>query len=325
MTVLMNRSLILATLLLTSLLFSCKHSYRISVKEPAVIRLPDDVKVIGVINNVNEENSPEKVIASMLGAEQLNGNVTAAERAIDGVLRALSDSQNMRGEIIEMDSTYIVDGKMNWSLLDSIATARGIDGFIELTELRTISPVGGTVLANAAGQTSNRLSGTLFINVHVVSTGENHQRYSVNKTYDIPISGSTSIVDILNDVQRKREYYRALGFQLGYRAGELVYPNWVWVGRKYYTRGTPAVKRAKNMLREGNWDIAERQLLIDEDYKKEGKRGRVLFNLALVKEAQGEIDLAILYAERAAFECGNKEANAYLVKLRNRKRQMEAL
>jgi hypothetical protein len=163
------------------------------------------------------------------------------------------------------------------------------------------------------------------MNVHVVATGENHERFSVVRSYNIPISGSTNIIDILNDIQRKREYYRALGFQLGYRAGSLIYPNWVWVSRKYFTRGTPAVKRARHMLREGNWDIAERTLLQDEEYPKLGKRGRVLFNLALAKEGQGELDDAILFAERAAMECGNRHANEYLVQLRNRKWQMEQL
>lgn len=320
------RTLTLLSFVLLAITFqSCKHSYRISVKEPAVIKIPQEAKVIGVINNVNQENSPEKVIASMLGSEQLNGNVVAAERAVDGVLRALSNSRDLRGEIVEMDSAYLSNGELNWDILDSLAAERGIDGFIELSELRTVSPVGGTVLANATGQQNNRLTGTLFMNMHVVSTGENHQRFSVNRTYNIPISGSTNIIDILNDVQRKREYYRALGFQLGFRAGELIYPNWVWVGRTYYTRGTPAVKASKDMLRNGNWDIAEKRLLMDEEFANVKKRGRVLFNLALVNEAQGEIDLAIQYAERAALECDNKEANEYLVKLRLRKRQLEEL
>lgn len=321
----MNRILLLSVAFLSMFMISCKHSYRISVKEPAVIRLPEETKVIGIINNVTEENSPEKIIASLMGAQQLNGNVTASERAVEGVLRALSDSQDIRGEIIKMDSSYYTNGVIDWTIMDSIAREQGIDGFIELSELRTVSPVGGTVLASATGQTNNRLTGTLYMNVHEVATNKNHQRYSVSRTYNIPISGSTNIIDLLNDVQRKREYYRELGFQLGYRAGKLVYPNWVWVGRTYYTRGTPALKRAKNMLKQGNWDIAERQLLQDEDFSKLSKRGRVLFNLALVKEAQGEIDLAIAYAERAALECGNKDANSYLVQLRVRKRQMEEL
>lgn len=322
----MRNLLLLFVLGLFLTLFSCKNAYRITVKEPALIPLPAETKVIGVINNVTQENSPEKVITAILGSQSLNGNVVAAERAVDGVLRALTNSRDMRGEIFEIDSSHLdVNGDLDWEILDSIAKVRGIDGFVELSEIRTVSPIGGTVVANATGQTRNRLTGTIFMNVHVVATGENFERFSARESYNIPISGSTNIIDLLNDIQRKREYYRALGFELGFEAGQMIYPNWVWVGRKYYTRGTPAIKRARHMLREGNWDLAEQTLLQDEEYHKRGKRARVLFNLALAKEGQGELDLAIKFAERAAAESGSKLANEYLMILRNRKRQMEVI
>jgi hypothetical protein len=316
--------LVVSGLVLT--LFSCKNAYRITVKEPAAIPLPAETTVIGVINNVTTDNSPEKVITSILSSQSINGNVEASERAVDGVLRALSNSRDLRGEVFEIDSSHIdAEGNLNWTIIDSIAQDRGIHGFVELNEIRSVSPVGGTVLANASGQTRNRLNGSLIINVHEVASGKNHERFSVSHVYNIPISGSTNIIDILNDIQRKREYYRALGFQLGVKAGALIYPNWVWVNRKYFTRGTHAIKRAKHMLRQGNWKLAEQTLLQDEEYDKLSKRGRVLFNLALAKEGQGELDLAILYAERAAAECGNKLANEYLVTLRARKQKIELM
>src|SRR5690606_22671547 len=98
---------------------------------------------------------------------------------------------------------------------------------------------------------------------------------------------------------------------------------WVWVGRSYYTKGTSGLNRAKNMIRQGNWDIAEKQLLIDVDHPKEKIRGGVLYNLALVKEGQGFLDEAVIYAEKSALECGNKLANEYLVKLRERQRLLQ--
>lgn len=312
-----------ATLLI---LGSCKNSYRITVKEPAVIPLPSDTKVIGVINNVTDINSPEKPIAAILNSAELNGNVAAAERAVDGLLRALTNSRDIRGEIFEVDSSHFVaNGELDWAVLDSIAAERGIDGFVEMNELRTVSPVGGAIMVNATGQTRYRLTGTLFMNVHVVATGENFERFSASRSYNIPTSGSTNIINIMNDLQRRREFYRALGFELGFAVGSMIYPNWMWVGRKYYTRGTPAVRSARHMLRQGNWDLAERTLLNDEEYHKRNKRARVLFNLALANEGQGELDNAILYAERAAAEGGGKLANEYLQTLRNRKRQLELI
>ncbi len=322
----MRTLLLLAVSALFLALSSCKHSYRITVKEPAVIPLPSDTKVIGVINNVTDVNSPQKPLAAILNSAELNGNVAAAERAVDGVLRALTNSRDMRGEIFEIDSSHFdSSGNLDWAILDSIAAEQGIDGFVELNEIRTVSPIGGTILANATGQTRHRLTGTIFMNVHVVATGENFERNSATRSYNIPISGSTNIIDLMNDLQRRREFYRALGFELGFAVGSMIYPNWVWVGRKYYTRGTPAIKRAKHMLRQGNWDLAERTLLNDEEYHKRRKRARVLFNLALANEGQGELDNAILYAERAAAEGGGKLVNEYLMTLRNRRTQMEII
>lgn len=319
----MKMTLKIIFLLSLAVMTSCVASFRISVIEPAEIKVPETVRVIGVINNISNENSPEKVISTVLGAEQLNGNVVAGEQAVNGVLRSLGDYQGLSGMLIEYDSMRFEDGSLNWEYLDSMAVKDGIHGYIELSELKSVSPVGGTVLANAAGQSSNKLQGTLFTNVHVVESGEFFRGYSVRYTYNIPISGSTNILQILNDMQRKREYYSALGFQLGYKAAGLVYPHWVWVNRNYYKRGSRPLKNAAPMIKNGNWDIAERQLLVDVDNVKIKKRGRVLFNLALVKEGQGDLDAAIQYAERAALECGDKLANSYLVQLRQRKFIME--
>lgn len=77
------------------------------------------------------------------------------------------------------------------------------------------------------------------------------------------------------------------------------------------------------MIKQGNWDIAEKQLEYGLTSGNRKAQGRTYFNLALVKEGQGELDEAIKYAETAALEFGNKLANEYLVTLRDRKWQME--
>ncbi len=312
-------------LLVCVVLSSCKTRFRISVKEPAVVNIPDEVIHLGVVNNVTSENSPDKVIGQMLGSEQINGNVAAAERAMDGVLRALDNSNQLKGQTLDIhDSIRLEDGELNWFFIDSVCRTRNMQGLIELVEVRSVSPVGGTILANASGQRSAKLEGSLIVNYHIAQTHESFERWRVNHTYNVPLSGNLSVVDVLGDIQRKREYYRALGFQLGYKAGRLIYPNVVWVDRTFYNKGSKNLKRAKPMIYKGNWDIAEKQLLQDVEHPKDKVRGRTLYNLALIKEGQGEVDVAIEYAERAAL-AGDKLANEYLVKLRQRKRDIEQM
>jgi hypothetical protein len=306
-------------------LSSCKTSFRISVKEPAVINIPAETVQFGVVNSVTRANSPEQVIGTVLGGGSINGNVEAAARAVEGVFRGLNNSNNLSGKSIQTDSLRDASGAVNWEYLDSLGAQQGVQGFIEIVEIRTVAPIGGTIGANLEGQNSSRLDGTAFVNYYILKDHVIHERFAVHRSYRIPTSGSTSIIQVLGDMQRKREYYRALGFELGLRAGNLVYPNIVWVNRQYYTKGSRELKQAKPMIRQGNWDIAEKQLKYGLTSGNRKAQGRTYFNLALVKEGQGELTEAITYAETAALEFGNKEANEYLVLLRERQWQMDQL
>ena len=187
--------------------------------------------------------------------------------------------------------------------------------------METVTPVGGNILANATGQTEVRLDGSMYVNTYIIKDRLTIEQYRVSHTYHIPTSGTTSIISILNDAQRKSEYFKALGFQLGHKAAALLYPNWVWVNRTYYSKGSKNIKRAKPMIAKGNWDIAEEQLLMELTPKSEKVKRRVLYNLALVKEGQGFITEAIEYAKQAAL-LGDKMANDYLRTLQRRKAQL---
>jgi tetratricopeptide (TPR) repeat protein len=321
----MQKLLLIGLIALLSI--GCKTSFRITVKEPSVIDLPNDARSFGIVNAVNEENSPEQKIAgAVLGTEQINGNVEAAERAVEGALRALGKSNSLQGtKTPQIQNIYKADGSINWKMLDSIAEKEGFDGFIELSKMETQSPVGGTVLANATGQNNMRLDGSMYVNTYIIKDHIAIEQFKVFHRYNIPTSGSTSLINILNDSKRKTEYFKALGFQLGYEAAALLYPNWVWANRTFFNKGSRILRRAKPMIQEGNWDIAEEQLTMGLNAKSDRVRGRVLYNLALVNEGQGELDEAIKYAKESALVCGNKLANDYLRILKDRKQQMSIL
>jgi len=309
-------------LALTSIIASCKTSFRISVLEPAIARIPENVKSYGIVNHNMEENSPEKVVGAILTGEQLNSNNVASERALDGVMRALEESGNLSGEVmLNTEEFRSLNGELNWAYMDTLAKQRGVDAFIEFSEMRTTSPVASVIQTASTGSRNARIEGTLFINVYIANSHEKYERYFVRRFFNVPLSGAMTLTSVMNDVQRKRDSYRALGFQLGYSAGRLLYPNWVWVDRRYYNKGSENLRRAKPMIQQGNWDIAEKQLMRDIDNRSDKVRRRVLYNMALVKEGQGELSTAIDYAEKAALE-GDKMANDYLRALKRRRDQL---
>lgn len=308
-------SLILsATIILTS----CKTSFRISVRRPPAIQLDENVKTFLILNNVTEQNSPDKLLQQVLQGQQYNGNVIAAERSVQGIMRSLEDSRWYKGVALSPVKLRNADLSINWTRVDSVAASMGAEGIIEIESFDTQAPVGGTVLANATGQTRIPLRGSAYVNVYIAQSHLHLDRLDLHEVYNIPISGTVNPLNMINDVIRKREYYHHLGNSIGYRIGGLFYSNWVWVNRTFYNKGSRQLRMAKRLIRSGNWDLAEKQLAPAINSHKNKVAGRAKYNTALVLEGQGRLEEAIAMAERAAFENGTKLAYNYINVLKRR-------
>jgi tetratricopeptide (TPR) repeat protein len=299
------------------LLASCKTSFRISIVSPPAVQLNETTTRIVIINNVTHDNSPDKLILQALQGQPVNGNIAAAEQALIGLIRSFEDSRFLQG-IVMNPLAVRNQQEINWLRLDSICEANQAQAVLEIETFQSQAPVGGAVLANASGQRSSPLRGWGYFNFYIPATREHLYRLEVGEIYNMPISGNTNPLNLLNDMMRKRELYGHLGRSVGYSAGRLFYPHWIWVGRTYYNKGSAALRRAKRPIRHGNWNVAE-QILIHAIKSNNNKAsGRAKHNLALVYEGQGRIEEAIAMAERAAIENGTRLANNYINILRNR-------
>lgn len=311
-----SRSLALPFLLVI-FLTSCKSSFRISVVSPPSVLLSEQTNKIILVNNVSNDNSPDKLLLQVLQGQVLNGNVAAAEQCIIGLNRSLEDSRYLQSSTIN-PIVLRVGNEINWFRVDSLCEAQGAHAVIEIETFQSQAPVGGTIAANATGQTRSPLRGWGFFNFYVPATREYLHRLEVGEIYYMPVSGNTNPLAILNDAMRKREMYGHLGRSVGYRAGQMFYPHWIWVGRQYYNKGSAALRRSKRPIRFGNWNIAEQILLNEINSRSNKAAGRAKYNLALVYEGQGRLEEAILMAERAAFENGTRLAFDYINVLKRR-------
>ena len=115
---------------------SCKTSFRISVQEPAVVDIPTETKAFAIVNNVTRANSPEQAVGTVISGGSINGNVVAGERAVDGILRALDNSNNLSAVIYQSNQLRTPEGVINWVLMDmdnyicSLYWNIGLDFFI---------------------------------------------------------------------------------------------------------------------------------------------------------------------------------------------------
>jgi hypothetical protein len=305
----------LALLVLTS----CKTSFRITVREPAEIVMADSVQHILIVNNVNDKNSPDELLAKITqGVGQINGNISASEQCSFGISHAFNQTTTLKTKLANpVDLT--VGNTVFWDRVDSLCAANQTQAIIEITRIESRTSLGGTVLANAANLNQVPLNGWMTFHVYTAKSHLQVQNIRLQETYYMNLSGSTNPLFLLNDALRKREIFGKMGYNLGFRAGNMFFEHWQWVNRRYYNKGSASLRRAKKMIRFGNWDLAEKQLQASINSSKNKVAGRSKYNMALVYEGQGRLDDAIAMAERAALENGTKLAFEYIQILQRRK------
>lgn len=304
-------------IVLAGVMTSCMSSFRITVQKPTLIDLPQDVKKIVIIDNTSKSKSDfVAAIDGVLSGEQINGDKFAADLFPDGVMHSLRqgkfETERMTKQLPKNEY-----GRINSPSLDSIFTESNAQAVIVLNDFDSDAPIGGVVLGNVLGQTQSSITGRATFSVYC----QNKLRIEnllVTERFNIPTSGSLNPIAMIQDVANKRKWYGDLGRATGAIAGSYFYSPWIWVDRSYYNKGSKDLRRAKNMIRFGNWDIAEKKLTPLLDSPKEKVRARASYNLALVYEGQGRLKDAIAMAEKSALEFNSKKAPNYLQTLKYR-------
>ncbi|HTL82750.1 MAG TPA: DUF6340 family protein, partial [Bacteroidia bacterium] len=136
-------------------------------------------------------------------------------------------------------------------------------------------------------------------------------------------TGATAAIAEANLPARNNMVQRA-GVMAGNAYGHRISPQYIWVSRQYYKKGNVQMKQAARLARLKNWHDATDKwntLATSSDNKV---AMRASYNLALSSEQNGDLDLAIQWAERAQ-KLGDKRATRYLVILNQRKADQDRL
>lgn len=122
----------------------------------------------------------------------------------------------------------------------------------------------------------------------------------------------------------RRDMTSRAGVSAGIAYGHRISPQWIWVSREYYRKGSDGLKAAGKLVRYNNWKTAT------DTWDKEAKSSdpkvarRASFNMALSAEQVGQLDLAIQWAERAQ-QMGDKRAARYIGVLQQRQYEQKKL
>jgi Family of unknown function (DUF6340) len=327
---------------------SCRVSQtQMQVLKPADIMLPAHFQkfVLADRTRPGKGNGQQalNILEGLLTGEGLFQDKWASEDCLEGLRQVLTQTPRYTVTIAALDTALKGTGRqqvlppLDWK---TVARIIGTDTTTALVVLEAFDS--NTDIAYDLVPTQQRQSDgtTITVNQHrargrvnVITTW---RIYDIkNKTISDQFTQTSNQVfegqgqtqqDALGRLPARYEMSRRAGIVAGSQYGHRISPQFVWVGREYYrkAKGTPEMKAAGRLARFQNWQGASdiwNKLASNPDPKV---ARRASFNMALIAEQSGDLDLALQWANRSA-QMGDRRAPRYVQTLQQRKWEQQRL
>jgi hypothetical protein len=312
---------------------ACTHSVQLQRLVPAEITVPSHFKRIGVINRsvVNDKQSNKdkalNILEGVMTGEGIGEDRNASEECINGLMNIVQTQQRtvyVRLFDTDLEGTGRTMGKniIPWSEVDKICKKSNLDGILVLEAFDSDAR-----LDMIAGTVKVKTSDGKYADVPEFTA---NARMNVTTTWRIYDNVNRALFDQVNHYQEKgfgakgssesaarsalpnkRMMTMQTGLEAGQRFGRRISPNWVSYTRQIYKGKSDHMKHAYKLAKHNNWDKAA------DFWKKESElgtvkdRGRACYNMALVCEQEGKIDLAMEWCAKSRDRYKFKPAMSY--------------
>ncbi|MFU8861150.1 MAG: DUF6340 family protein [Cyclonatronaceae bacterium] len=233
-------------------------------------------------------------------------------------------------------SSGVFPAPIAWDSIDEICREHDLDGLFSLEFYDTDSQISySTQQVTLKGPLGVEIPGLEHIAEvrTTVKTGWRIYDHTSRNIIDEFVSSETVVTsgrginpaEAAKAISGRTEAVQTESGNMGTFYGRSILPYWTRVSRDYYVRGNDSFKTAKRRAQTGNWDGAAELWLRETDNRKAKIAGRAHYNMAIINEINGELDMAIDWAGIAYEDYGDKNALRYLRTLQNRKARAEQL
>lgn len=326
-------------------LYSCSSTnlVYISVQQPAPVTISPNIKNIGIINRsaVTDKNKALDIVDKVLTIEGDSLDILASRASVNGLADELIKNTRFTTvtafNSIELRSN--VPGQfqapLSWDVVEKICRDKKIDALFSLELFDTDSKVSyaaipvamKTPLGNIPGieHQANMLT-TIKTGWRIYDPAEKLVLDEYPITKDLQLSGKgINPVAAAGAIINRKDAVKDISRKAGQEYALRIIPYWIRVNRDYYVKGTDNFSIAKRKAQTGNWDGAA-ELWKKETTSTSSKiAGRACYNMAIICEINGQLDLAIEWAQKAYENYNNKLALRYVNILKNRKERNNLL
>lgn len=328
------------SVLLIVTLTSCKTNLvYINVINPAPVTISNSTKNVGIVARTtpSPDNKTLNTIHQNVNGETLKLIQESTAESIRGLNDALT--QNKRFDIIkpltDVQLTTPVTGTfpspLSWTEVETICKDHGVDVLFVMelfdTELKVVPINTPTKIENI----SDVLNTVTQAQVNITTTVKTGWRiYDLQKKYIIDehplynnltvVANAATIINTAEALLGRKEAIKQESNRLGHVYADRIIPYSIKVTRDYYVKGNYDFKVATRKARTGNWDGAGELWLKQTESKKRKIAGRACYNMAILGEINGDLDAAIIWAQKAYENYNNKLALHYVNILKNRRK-----
>ncbi len=324
-------------LVLFVVLSACKSTHTVTVYnlEPAPVVLSKDIKRIGIIKEVGDKDSEQKIasLEALVEASDLRIAEEGTEAALEGLMAELQKDRRFDTVMILRDATSLWDSKSElsntipWDQLRDLCTRNQLDAVFSLAFYQTdtrISEKKSTmeeldlmrmkVVIPARELTLE----TLIENGWRIYDPFERQvldEIEVNEQVVTQAKGEDAL-EALQAMDGRADSLLTKSRGSGSAFGSRLKPTSKAALREVYIKGSPLLTQAKIAVEDEDWLEAARLWQLDLGHDKSAIRAMACHNMAVLYELKGDLEKAMEWAVLATTHDDGKDHRNYLETLK---------
>lgn len=332
-------------IILLALFCSCSSTefIHLSVLKPAPVTVPPYIKTVGVINRsqASEKTKAIDAIDKVFSLEGANLDKEGAQASMVGLTDELMKNKRF-DEVKLLNETNLrtttpgmFPSSLSWDTVEKICRENGIDALFALELFDTDSKISyaatpvniKTPLGNlpALEHRANMLTvvktgwriydpvGKYILDEYPIANEITYSGKGIN-----PMVAAAALID-------RKDAVKEVGNKTGQSYAFRIIPYWIRVTRDYYVKGTDNFRIARRKAQTGNWDGAAELWQKESQNPSKKIAGRACYNMAIISEINGDLDGAIVWAQKAYENYNNRLGLRYVKILERRKINNEIL
>lgn len=338
----MRKINIQSTLVILVLTSCSTASHQMQILKPAAIMIPTEIKQVGIINRSLPEKGQgfNNFLEGLVTGESIAADREGSQECLRGLAAGLNEGPRFNAVVVEGvelrgTGTREWPENLRWEEVDEICQRFKVDALIALEtfdsdlDLRKSSADVEKVIDkkkvvvkeyNADLRMNVRSGWTIYqpTGQNLVDQNAFTDEMRWNETGDSPSQA-------LGRLPSKRNAINKSAYYSGRQYAVRISPTWVTETRSYFKKANDEFKVAGKFVKRDKWSDAIhiwKKYTVSTDPKV---AGRACFNMALASEVEGNLPIALEWANRAWEQHGLKRSRTYSQLLELRIRQQQKL